>query len=159
MNFRMAKIEKISQNITPFGGISIVHDMFKRYGLGKLIEKELGTRRSTCDYTYGTLFGNWFDLFMCGGDCAEDIEEHLRDTLTAIPGNKVSRADTLLRCLKELSVENTPFTSDNNITYQFNINKKMNALMIKSLLLTGQLENGKTYDFGWCCKKYAVSIR
>ena len=145
----MAKIEKISQNITPFGGISIVHDMFKRSGLHKLIEKELGTRVSTCGYTYGTLFGNWLDLFLCGGDCAEDIEDHLRDTLVAIPGNKVSRADTLLRCLKELSVENTPFTSDSGITYQFNINHKMNALMIKSLLLTGQLEKGKLYDFDY----------
>ena len=92
--------------------------MFKRSGLQNLIEKELGTRVSTCGYTYGTLFGNWFDLFLCGGNCAEDIEDHLRDTLDAIPGNKVSRADTLLRCLKELSVENTPFTSDISIQHQ-----------------------------------------
>ena len=83
MNFSMVKIEKISQNITPFGGISIVHDMFQRSGLRKLIEKELGTRVSTCGYTYGTLFGNWFDVFMCGGDCAEDVEEHLRDILSS----------------------------------------------------------------------------
>ena len=145
----MVKIERISQNITPFGGISIVHDMFKRLGLFKLIEKELGTRVSTCGYTYGTLFSNWFDLFMCGGTCAEDIEEHLRDTLIAIPGNKVSRADTLLRCLEELSVVHTPHTSDSGITYQFNINKKMNSLMIKSLLMTGQLESGKSYDFDY----------
>ena len=149
MIFPMVKIEKISQNMTPFGGISIVHDMFKRFGLRKLIETELGARVSTCGYTYGTLFGNWFDLFMCGGNCAEDIEEHLRDTLTAIPGNKVSRADTLLRCLDELSVAHTPFTSDSSITYNFNINKRMNTLLIKSLLLNGQLEKGKLYDFDY----------
>jgi hypothetical protein len=145
----MVKIEKISQNTTPFGGICFVHDMFKRSGLRKLINKELGMRVSTCGYSYGSLWSNWFDMFLCGGDCAEDIEEHLRETLTAIPGNKVSRADTLLRCLKELSVENTPFTSDSGITYQFNINKNINSLMIKSLLLTGQLEKGKSYDFDY----------
>jgi len=149
MNFPMVKIEKISQNITPFGGICIVHDMFKRFGLLKLIGKELGTRVSTCGYTYGTLVNNWFDLFMCGGNCAEDIEEHLRETLTAIPGNKVSRADTLLRCMRELSIENTPFTSDSGITYSFNINQKMNSLLMKSLLLTGQLQKGMTYDFDY----------
>jgi hypothetical protein len=123
--------------------------MFKSSGLRKLIDKELGMRVSTCGYTYGSLLSNWFDLFLCGGDCAEDIEEHLHDTLSAIPGNKVSGADTLLRSLKELSVKNTPFTSDSGITYQFNINEKMNALMIKSLLLTGQLEKGKSYDFDY----------
>ena len=142
-------LKKISQHITPFGGISFVHDMFKRSGLRKLIDKELGMRVSTCGYTYGTLWGNWFDLFLCGGDCAEDIEEHLHETLSAIPGNKVSKADTLLRCLKELSVENTPFESDSGITYQFNINEKINSLMIKSLLLTGQLQKGQFYDFDY----------
>ena len=149
MNFSMVKVEKISQNFTPFGGISFVHDLFKSSGMRKLIDKELGMRVSTCGYTYGTLFGNWFDLFLCGGDCAQDIEEHLRETLVSIPDNKVSRADTLLRCLKELSVKNTPFTSDNGITYQFNINQKMNTLMLKSLLLTGVLEKGKSYDFDY----------
>jgi hypothetical protein len=145
----MVKIEKISQPITPFGGISFVHDMFKQSGIRKLIDKELGIRVSTCGYTYGSLLGNWFDLFLCGGDCAEDIEEHLYEALSAIPGNKVCKADTLLRCLKELSVENTPFTSDSGITYQFNINNSLNSLLIKSLLLTGQLEKEKSYDFDY----------
>jgi hypothetical protein len=145
----MVKVEKISQNITPFGGISFVHDMFRRSGLRKLIDSELGARVSTCGYTYGSLFGNWFDLFLCGGDCAEDIEEHLYAALSSIPGNRVSKADTLLRCLKELSVSNSPYTSESGITYQFNINKKLNSLMVKSLLLTGQLEKDKSYDFDY----------
>jgi len=41
MNFSMVKVEKISQNITPFGGISFIHDLLKRSGLRKLIDKEL----------------------------------------------------------------------------------------------------------------------
>ena len=149
MNFSMVKVEKISQNITPFGGISFVHDLFQRSGLRKLIDKELGMRVSTCGYTYSSLIGNWFNLFLCGGDCAEDIETHLHATLSAIPGNKVSKADTMLRCLKELSEANTPVTSASGITYQFNINEKINALLIKSLLQTGQLEKGKSYDFDY----------
>ena len=145
----MVKVEKISQNITPFGGISFIHDLFKRSGLRKLIDNELGYRASTCGYTYGNLIGNWFILFLCGGDCAEDIETHLHATLSSIPGNKVSKADTMLRCLKELSVENTPITSSSGITCQFNINKKINHLLMKSLLLTKQLEKGQYYDFDY----------
>jgi len=145
----MVKVEKISQNITPFGGISFVHDLFKRSGLCELIETELGIRVSTCGYSYSSLIGNWFNIFLCGGDCAEDIETHLHDTLSAIPGNKVSKADTMLRCLKELSVKNTPFTSTSGNIYQFNINEKINSLLVKSLLATGQIEKEKWYDFDY----------
>jgi len=145
----MVKVEKISQNFTPYGGIYFVHDKYNLSGLRKLIDKELGMRVSTCGYTYGSLFSNWFDMFLCGGDCAEDIEEHLHDTLSSIPGNRVCKADTLLRSLKELSVKNTPFTSQSGITYQFNIHNRLNSLMIKSLLLTGQLVKGQSYDFDY----------
>ena len=89
--------------LLPLEKFFFVHDMFHRSGLRKLIDKELGMRVSTCDYSYGSLWGNWLDLFLCGGDCAEDIEDHLHDTLSAIPGNRVCKADTFLRCLKELS--------------------------------------------------------
>ena len=47
----MVTVERISQTITPFGGISFVHSMFKVSGLRKLIDKELGIRVSTCGYT------------------------------------------------------------------------------------------------------------
>jgi len=146
----MVKIEKIDHNITPFGGISLVDDMFKRSGLPQLIDKELGNRSTTCGYTYGNLIGNWFYLFLCGGDCAEDIETHLHETLSAIPGNKVSKADTMLRSLKELSEENTSVTtSSSDKVYQFNINQRVNTLLIKSLLQMGHLEQDKFYDFDY----------
>ena len=63
--------------------------------------------------------------------------------------NKVSKADTMLRCLKELSVENTPVTSASGITYQFNINENINSMLMKSLLQTRQLEKGQYYDFDY----------
>ena len=60
----MVKVEKISQKVTPFGKISFEHDMFHRFGLRKLIDKELEMRCSICGYTYVSLWGNWFDLFL-----------------------------------------------------------------------------------------------
>jgi len=146
----MVKIAKKFQNVTPFGGISLVHDLFKRSGLRQLVDKELGRRVSTCGYTYGSLVGNWFNLFLCGGDCAEDIETHLHDALSAMPGNKVSKADTMLRCLKELSVENTAVTvSSSDNVYQFNINERVNSLLIKSLLQIEQLKKDMFHDFDY----------
>jgi len=144
------KVEKISKNITPFAGVFFANDEFQRSGLRKLIDCELGIRSSTKGYSYGNLFGNFFNLFFCGGECAEDIQQHVRPTLEQIPGNEVASADTLLRCFNELATENTVVTvSSSEKQYQFNINERLNKLNIKSLLLTGQLEKDRFYDFDY----------
>jgi hypothetical protein len=145
----MTKVQKISKNITPFAGVFFANDEFKRCGLRALIDSRLGPRPSTKTYSYGNLFGNFFNLFLCGGECVEDIQHHFRPTLEQIPGNEVASADTLLRCFSELATENTTVVSSSDKEYQFNINEKLNDLNIKSLLLTKQLEEGKFYDFDY----------
>jgi hypothetical protein len=145
----MAKIQKISKNITPFAGVFYINEQFNRSGLRKLIDKQLGNRASTKDYSYGNLFGNFFNLFLSGGECAEDIQQHFRPTLEQIPNNKVASADTLLRVFTELATENTTIVSSTNNEYQFNINERVNDLNIKSLLLTKQLKEGELYDFDY----------
>jgi hypothetical protein len=146
----MTKVQKISKNITPFAGVFYANDEFKRSGLGTLINSQLGPRISTKGYSYGNLIGNFFNLFLCGGECAEDLQQHFRGTLEQIPGNAVASADTQLRCFGELAVENTVVSVlSSGKEYQFNINEKLNDLNIKSLLLTKQLEKDKFYDFDY----------
>jgi hypothetical protein len=129
----MTKIQKASQRITPFAGISFINSEFNRCGLSQLIDKELGLRTLT-GYRYSDIFRSWFDIFFCGGDVAEDTEQHLRPTLESIPDNKIPSPDTILRGIKELAVENTRVVSSSGKPYQFNINRKLNDLNIKSLL-------------------------
>jgi len=143
------KVVKIPQNITPFGGISYVNIQFNNCGLAQLIDNELGIRGNGTGYSHSEIFRNWFDLIFCGGECAEDIQVHLRSTLEQIPDNKVASADTMLREIKSLAVDNTEVVSTSEKVYQFNINEKMNKLNMKSLLLTGQLEKGGCYDFDY----------
>jgi len=145
----MTKIQKISKSTTPFAGVFFVNDSFSRLGLNQLIDNHLGSRSSTRGYTYGNLFRNFFNLFFCGGECAEDIQQHFRPTLEQIPGNKVASADTLLRCFGELATENTVVVSSSQKEYKFNINERLNDLNIKSLLLTKQLVAGQSYDFDY----------
>ena len=144
------KVVKKSQPITPFGGISYVNAGFSNCGLGQLIDNELGVRGSGTGYSYSEIINTWNNILFCGGECAEDIQVHLRDTLEQIPFNNVPSADTLLKGIKELAVANSEVTvpSSGNV-YQFNINEKMNTLNIKSLLLTKQLEKGGCYDFDY----------
>jgi len=145
----MAKIQKIFKNTTSFAGVYLVNDEFSRSGLVNLIDNQLGIRSSTCGYTYSNLFRNFFNLFLSGGECAEDLQQHFRPTLEQIPGNKVASADTLLRCFSELATENTVVVSPSGKEYRFNINEKLNDLNIKSLLFTKQLEKSTYYDFDY----------
>ena len=143
------KLVTFSQNITTFGGISYVNAQFNKSSLGQLIDNELGLRGIGSKYSNSDIFRNWFNLFFCGGECAEDIQVHLRSPLTQIPDNPVCGPDTMLRGLKALAAENTEVVSSSGKVYQFNINSRMNRLNLKSLLLTGQLEKGKSYDFDY----------
>jgi len=145
----VTKVVKFSQNITPFGGISYVNQAFNNCGLPQLIDNELGIRGNGTGYSHSELFRNWFNIFFCGGECAEDIQVHLRSTLEQIPGNKVAGPDTMIREIKSLAEQNTEVISSSGKSYQFNINEKMNRLNMKSLLLTGQLEKGRSYDFDY----------
>lgn len=143
------KIQKINKTISPFAGISFVNNYFEKAGLSQLIDTELGDRVSLFGYQFSDIIKNLTNVFLSGGDCIEDIGTHLGDHLKTIPGNYVPSPDTVLRGIKELSTENTIYTSDSGISYNFNINEKLNRLNIKSLILTGQLDPEKYYDYDY----------
>jgi hypothetical protein len=108
------KLQKVSQTITPFAGISFVHEEFNKSGLLDLIDNYLGIRNMT-GYQYGELFRTWFEVFFCGGEVAEDVQEHLRSTLENIPGNCVASPDTLLLTKQLKKGEMYDFDYDNQI--------------------------------------------
>ena len=143
------KVQKLSDQVSPFAGVSFINSYFNQSGLSELIDKELGMRIKLTGFQYSEIIRNLFNVFMSGGDCIEDISTHLKDHLQAIPTNQVPSPDTIIRGIKELSTENTKFESASGIVYDFNINMKLNKLNIKSLLLTNQLTSGKSYDLDY----------
>ena len=48
-------------------------------------------------------------------------------------------SDTILRAIKELTQENISYTSDKGKTYDSNTADKLNTLLIKALVSTGDL--------------------
>ncbi len=129
-------------------GISFVKQSFNSSGLSQLIDSELGTRVKTVGYSYSEIIRNLTNVFFSGGSCAEDIHTpHLGRHLKSIPGNNTPSADTILRGVKELATQNTTYTSRQDNCYEFNINTKLNALNIKSLLLTNQLKKTRPMIF------------
>ena len=143
------KIQNLKTSVNPFSGNSIVNHHFNKSGMSQLIDNELGTRVKYVGYQYSEIFRNLTNIFLSGGDVIEDINTHFGEHLKSIPGNNVPSADTVLRALKELTTENTTYTSDSGISYNFNINNKLNRLNIKSLIQTGQLKSGECYDFDY----------
>ncbi|MFT6337936.1 MAG: hypothetical protein ACI86M_002816 [Saprospiraceae bacterium] len=85
-------------------------------------------------------------LTLCGGGCTEDITEHLRKDLQQISDFNVCSADTLLRMQKELATGKESYVSNSGVTHEFNINLKLNELMVRLLVTTGQL-NPKKRDY------------
>lgn len=143
------KIQKYKNTVSPFAGISFVNHLFNKVGLNQLIDNELGERVRHAGYSYSDIIRNMTNVFLSGGDVIEDIGTHLNTHLKEIPNNNVPSPDTVLRGLKELSTQNTVYESDAGLSYNFNINKKLNLLNVKSLILTRQLETGKCYDFDY----------
>jgi hypothetical protein len=145
----MVKVDKYIKSVNPFAGISFVNEAFNKVGLSQLIDSELGERVKYVGFSYSEILRNLTNVFLSGGDVIEDISEHLGEHLKEIPGNNVPSPDTILRGLKELSTANTVYESTAGKSYNFNINKKLNLLNIKSLILTKQLESNACYDFDY----------
>ena len=94
------KLQKISTQVSPFSGINFINEEYNKFGFTQLIDSQSGMRCKPYGFSYSDIIQNLMNIFFCGGDCAEDIQTHLRDNLKSIPGNNVPSADTVLRGLK-----------------------------------------------------------
>ena len=70
----MAKVAIKNENITSFGGIYHIMDVFSKLGFEKLTESVLGKRgiRGKA-FNHGSIFSSLFFSYLCGGECLEDI--------------------------------------------------------------------------------------
>lgn len=133
------KITYSSSKINSFGGINFADSIISKSNIFKTIDQTLGNRGVRSEYNYSDLFRSYFLMTLCGGECAEDITEHLRRELCQVKDFNICSADTLLRMQKELATEKETFISDTGIAHEFNVNIALNDLMIKLLVQTRQL--------------------
>jgi hypothetical protein len=141
----MAKVNIKSEKITPFGGIFHVREQFSRY-VGPVIDKVLGLRCTSYGYQYSEIVGSLSSVYFCGGDCVEDVTSHLMPHLSLHPIMRTCSSDTILRGISELATADTVYTSDTGKSYDFNTATKLNRLLVKVLMNTGQLVAGESYD-------------
>ena len=153
------KITHSSEKIGAFGGLHFVSQQFMNLGLEALIREHLGSRVPQATYSYSDVIQNLWLIFFAGGDCSEDIEDHLREDLEQLPGLQVCSADTIGRVQKSLALGKEVFTSKSDTAHEFSRHSALNSLNMGMLVKTGALKAGKSYDLDYDnqfvpCEKY-----
>jgi len=137
----MIKIDK--SEITPFGGIHLIHEQVVAKKIPHFINTYLGNRRHNAEYRYSDLILNMCYTTFCGGDCAEDIN-YVKNTFQHLKGMKTASPDTLLAMQKELSTDAEEITSESGTVNKININDRLNDLLMKTTVHLGVLKRERT---------------
>jgi len=143
----MTKVAIKNENITSFGGIYHIMDVFSKLDFEKLTESVLGKRGSRGKaFSHGSIFGSLFFSYLCGGDCLEDINA-LIGQFRQRPNTLLPGADTVGRGLKELAEENTVYKSETSgKSYSFNTAEKLNTLLLRMIRRMGLIKAGSHVD-------------
>jgi len=80
------KITTSKEKITPFSRFNFCYQLLNDSGISKLIDTHLGSRVKNVGFDYSEIFMTHLAIFHNGGDCAEDINKHLRDHLKDVRG-------------------------------------------------------------------------
>ena len=143
------KVTISDKKVTPFGGFNFCYKFLKDMGIPKLMDDHLGSRVNYRGFDYSEILMNHLAIFLHGGDCTEDIQEHLGEHLKKVRGFSVCSADTILRGIKELATPTEEMTSSGGITHQFNINLGLTQLLLKALSKTNQLNTKQEYTLDY----------
>lgn len=117
----MTKVAIKNENITSFGEIYHIMDVFSNLGIEKLTESVLGKRGSSGKaFSYGSILASVFFGYLCGSECFEEkntLVEDFRQKQNAV----LLGADMVGRGLKELVEKDTVYKSEaSSILYRFN---------------------------------------
>jgi glutaredoxin-related protein len=153
------KVTTSTEKVSAYGGLNFISEIFNNLEFSSLIKSQLGPRSAQSKFSYSDVIKNLWLLFLSGGDCAEDIGNHLKSDFLQIPNLKVCSPDTIGRVLKSLAQEKEVHISNSGIEHQFSNHDTLNVLNIDMLLKTKSLEATKSYDFDFDhqfipCEKY-----
>ena len=146
----MANVQVISERTQRFGGLNLIFQSKEYKKILEPCDNELGVRSpSGGGYSYSEVINALFLSVLSGGTCVEDVNL-LVPELSQSPHIKAPSADSVLRTLEKLSVDDEPVKAKGSgINYTFNRNSKLNELLVKGAVEAGLLERGKACDFDY----------
>jgi len=143
-------IKTFDSNVTPFGGIHLIHKQLLAHGAIDFIDNQLGARVKTIGYNYSDILLARIYTAFCGGNATEDVNYVRGNTLKQLKGINIPSADTILRGDKELSVPCAYIETASGKANKINANPKMNEFLVNTAVKFMQLNPGDknlTYDF------------
>lgn len=93
---------------------------------------------------------NLTSVYLSGGEVLEDAHFFRQEAFKENPDYCFCSADTIARDLKKLSVENAEFQAvESGKTYQFNINDRLNGLLLNGLIQLGMVDKEQPVTFDY----------
>ena len=144
-----------SKPISAFGGINFVLKYIEDHQINDVIERNLPELRNQSTYSWTDIFNSLLSIYLCGGDCMEDLQTHLKSHFQNNPFVKIPSPDTVLRRLAGLSEENkTCRTKRGSADHHYNTNVKLEQLNIALLKKLGSFDADQLF-----CLKAAGGYR
>ena len=133
-----------SKSISAFGGINFVLEYLEEGNYIGLFDKYLPRIASQSTYSWQDIIYSILSIYLCGGDCIEDLQTHLKSHFQNNPFVNLPSSDTVLRRLKEVSEDNNPcFTKRGTVEHTYNRNSKLEELNVALLKKLGAFSEGE----------------
>jgi len=134
-----------SKAISAFGGINFVFEYLEEGNYKNLFEKYLPKLANQSAYSWGDIIYSILSIYLCGGDCIEDLQTHLQSHFQRNPFLNMPSSDTILRRLKEVSEDNNQcHTKRGSVEHTYNTNSKLEELNIAMLKKLGSFSQRET---------------
>jgi hypothetical protein len=131
------KIQSYNQ-ISAFGGINFVFEYLKNNNFDSLFDQTLPTLKNQSKYKWSDIIKSILSIYMCGGDCIEDLQTHLKQHFINNPFVNLPSPDTVLRRLSGLFQENQIcHTRRGEVDHTYNTNQVLEQLNISLLKKLG----------------------
>jgi hypothetical protein len=123
--------------ISAFGGINFVFEYLKNNNIDSLFNQTLPILKNQSKYKWSDIINSILSIYMCGGDCIEDLQTHLKDHFINNPFVNLPSPDTVLKRLSEL-LQNSQMcrTKRGEVDHTYNTNQvleKLNIALLKKL--------------------------
>lgn len=131
-----------SAPISAFGGANFVFEYLDKMDIGQLCNQTLPPMANQSKYSWKDIFYSLKSVYLCGGDCIEDLQDHLSPHFINNPYVKMSSPDTVLRRLAQLTEPaRTCKTQRGIVTHPYCTNSKLEGLNIDILKKIGAFKS------------------
>lgn len=125
------------KTISAFGGINFVFEYLKNNNYGSLYDRSLPRLKNQSRYNWTDIMNSLLAIYMCGGDCIEDLQTHLKPHFANNPYVNLPSPDTVLRRLSGLGLESdTCRTKRGSVDHTYSTNQtlgKLNIMLLKKM--------------------------